>query len=346
VLVVVEYATRFAWVIPYKADPTAEEVLFYLTFFIFAVIGWPRELITDNGGNMMAKVIATACAKHGCTKRESSIYNPSGNGRAENMVKQTITMLRKLGSNYPEEWDRMLPGALQCWNATPSAREMSPFRALLGIDVQPQLVRGLPLVDLVQRHHFSEADREAVSEQDLSRRQGQAVRSNRLRREPTIDYQPGQLVWARYFSRPVGVAGKLEPDFHEPFTVLTTLKHNMVYGRHLGSSTREIYLQIFHVTPMFDTDGDKIFIPVTQAKRAEERMREGAKDTSNDEQFIVEAIVDHGWTESGRLAFEVSWRGYPNDNTWEDEGRLECQREVFRYFKSRARVHNGRAPML
>ena len=98
--------------------------------------------------------------------------------------------------------------------------------------------------------------------------------------------------------------------------------------------------------PMFDTDGDKIFIPVTQAERAEERMGEGANDTSNDEQFIVEAIVDHGWTESGRLAFEVSWRGYPNDNTWEDEGRLECQREVFRYFKSRARVHNGRAPML
>jgi hypothetical protein len=163
VLVVIEYATRFAWGVPFKADPTAAEVLYYLTHFIFGVIGWPKELWSDNGSNMKAKIITDACARHGCLKRETSPYLPQANGKAENMVKQVITMLRLVADTHAVDWDTVLPMALQCYNATPSYKGPAPFRALIGTDVQPQVAGNLQLTSIAERHANSEEEREDAS---------------------------------------------------------------------------------------------------------------------------------------------------------------------------------------
>jgi hypothetical protein len=347
VLVVVEYATRFAWAIPFKADPTALEVLFYLTNFIFGVIGWPRELLSDNGGNMCAKVIKDACARHGCLKKESSIYNPQGNGKAENMVQQVIKMLRSLSNCHTQDWDTMLPAAMQCWNATPSALGPSPFKALLGVDVQPQVSAALNLTHVDDRHANSETDREAASIEELRRRRLATRSHNKARRAQTQKRSMGQLVWARNWTRPKGVAGKLEPEFSAPYVVVQVFHTNMITVRHLGTSERQIFLQIGHTTPMYDTDGELLFLPINQVHRGKDEDVDDEIDSPDvNTHYKVEHVVNHGWSTSGRLTFEVVWEGFPNQNTWQDEHHLECQMAVRRYFATRVRIHRERTPML
>jgi hypothetical protein len=350
VLVVVEYATRFAWGVPFKGDPTAEEVLFYLTHFVFGVIGWPKELLSDNGGNMKAKIISEACARHGCVKRESTVYLPQANGKAENMVKQVITMLRLAGDTHGQEWDKVMPMALQCYNATPSQKGPAPFRALIGADVQPQVAGDLSLVAEAQRHQESEVERERSITQDLRMRQRNTVSSNTNRRDSLYELTKGQLVWARNWSRHAGVVGKLQAEFNQPFVVTHPFTTNMIQIRHLGSSSRQLYVHMGHVMPMYDTVGDKLFPPEEQAMRVmggDERPDESIgvnKDVEGGcKVYQVRAIVEHAWSVSGRLVFEVAWKGFEGENTWQDEHDLDCQGAVARYWKSLARIHKERA---
>ncbi|KAK7011616.1 hypothetical protein BgiMline_003291 [Biomphalaria glabrata] len=102
-------------------------------FNMFTRIGFPEEILTDNGsqftGRLMKEVYALFNAKH----LRSSVYHPQANGLVERFNHTLVTMLKRLIDDKPEEWDTYLPAALFAYREVPHASlGYSPYQIIFG----------------------------------------------------------------------------------------------------------------------------------------------------------------------------------------------------------------------
>ena len=125
VLVVCDYATRYPEAIAMQsveAERVAEELV-----TLFARVGIPEEILTDQGTNFTSRLLKELYHIH------TSPYHPQTDSLVERFDRTLKTMLRKTAVDEGKDWDRVLPYVLFAYREVPqSSTGFSPFELLYG----------------------------------------------------------------------------------------------------------------------------------------------------------------------------------------------------------------------
>ena len=120
VLVVVCRLTGYVIATPCQKSLTAEG---WAELFLEKVVqfaGLPHTIFTDHDHLINAKFFHTLCSQAGVDVKNSPIYRPRSNGRAERAVQTVITSLRKfLMQTKKKNWVQLLPLAVWTSNDIP-----------------------------------------------------------------------------------------------------------------------------------------------------------------------------------------------------------------------------------
>ena len=138
ILVLCDYATRYPEAVPMKsvvAEHVAEELV-----QIFARIGIPREILTDQGTNFMSALLAEVYNLLKVKPIRTSPYHPETDGLVERFNGTLKAMLRKAATEEGKDWDKVLPYLLFAYREVPQASTgFSPFELVYGRKVRGPL---------------------------------------------------------------------------------------------------------------------------------------------------------------------------------------------------------------
>jgi hypothetical protein len=156
ILVVVDFATRYPEAVPLRHidTTTVAEAL----WSIWTRVGVPERILTDRGSQFTSeqmREVNRLLSIHGHT---TTPYHAQCNGAVERFNGTLKTMIRRLCSDQPREWDRFLSTLLFAYREVPYASSgFSPFELLYG-----RTVRG-PLQILRQLWLDEEEKRETIT---------------------------------------------------------------------------------------------------------------------------------------------------------------------------------------
>ncbi|CAM5173343.1 unnamed protein product [Eretmochelys imbricata] len=253
ILVVVDFATRYPEAVPLasiEADTVADALL-----TIFSRVGFPKEVLTDQGSNFMSALLRCLWEKCGVRHNWASAYHPQSNGLVERFNGTLKMMLKTFMNQHPQDWDKYLPHQLFAYREVPQeSTGFSPFELLYG-----RRVRG-PL-DLMRDEWEGKAtpDGESVVEYVLIFRERLAELMG-LARENLARAQRKQKVWYDCTARAPAYAtgdqvtvlipmrkNKLQAAWEGPFKVIKQLNEvNYV----VELSNRAHHRRVYHVNMM------------------------------------------------------------------------------------------------
>ncbi|CAM5131992.1 unnamed protein product [Eretmochelys imbricata] len=138
ILVVVDFATRYPEAVPIasiEADTVADVLL-----TIFSRVGFPKEVLTDEGSNFMSALLRCLWEKCGVQHNWASAYHPQSNGLVERFNGTLKMMLKTFMNQHPQDWDKSLPHLLFTYREVPQeSTGFSPFELLYGRRVRGPL---------------------------------------------------------------------------------------------------------------------------------------------------------------------------------------------------------------
>ncbi len=135
ILTVVDYATRYPEA-KALANIDTESVAEAL-IEIFSRIGFPRELLSDQGTQFTSDVMRAVSRLVSIRQLFTTPYHPICNGLVEKMNGTLKTILKRLCAERPEDWDRYLPATLFAYREVPQdSLGFSPFEMIYGHEVR------------------------------------------------------------------------------------------------------------------------------------------------------------------------------------------------------------------
>ncbi|KAL8567138.1 hypothetical protein ACOMHN_033040 [Nucella lapillus] len=138
ILTLIDVATRYPEAVPLK-DISSVDVAEAL-IVIFSRLGFPREILSDQGTQFNSELMKQFHALCGCQGIKTSPYHPQANGTVERFHGTLKAMLRKVIQGQPKLWHRYLPALLFACRELPSeSTGYSPFRLLFGREVRGPL---------------------------------------------------------------------------------------------------------------------------------------------------------------------------------------------------------------
>ena len=112
-------------------DRPTEKVIHCLSA-IFGRFGVPHPSVSDNAKEFINDKVITWLKAQGCTKLESPIYNPRGNGLAERAVHTVKKAMRAWNSSLGVSFHAFLQRVLFTHRNTSSVRGKTPSEVRLG----------------------------------------------------------------------------------------------------------------------------------------------------------------------------------------------------------------------
>ena len=106
ILTMVDYATRYPEAQPLK-DIRTETVAEALVN-MFARVGIPREILSDQGSQFISSVMKEVCRLLSVKQMVTTPYHPMCNGLVEKFNGTLKNMLRKMCAEKPKDWDRYI----------------------------------------------------------------------------------------------------------------------------------------------------------------------------------------------------------------------------------------------
>ena len=138
ILVMSDYATRYPEAVPVKAidaEHIAEELV-----KIFARVGIPEEILTDQGSNFTSQLLAEIYQLLHVHPIRTTPYHPQTDGLVERFNKTLKEMLRKVAADDGANWDKWVPYLLFAYREVPQdSTGFSPFELLYGRAVRGPL---------------------------------------------------------------------------------------------------------------------------------------------------------------------------------------------------------------
>lgn len=137
-LVITDYATRYPEVFPLKTVK-AKSIAFCLVQF-FARVGFPKEILTDQGTNFMSKLLRDVYKLLGIKGIQMTPYHPQKDGLTERFNQTLKQMLRKFINDTETDWGQWLPYLLSVsWEVPQASTVFCPFELLYGHEVRGPL---------------------------------------------------------------------------------------------------------------------------------------------------------------------------------------------------------------
>ena len=116
------------------------------------LIGPPRLLTSDNGGEFTSELLTKLCEVKGARKKTSVAYRPQSQGNVERFNRTLIQALRKRLIQYGHQWTDHLQYVEWAYNTTPWANsKISPYALMYG--------REAPLPTFVKVDELSVTDK-------------------------------------------------------------------------------------------------------------------------------------------------------------------------------------------
>ena len=138
ILTVCDYATRYPEAIPLsstEAPRIAKELV-----GIFARMGIPEEILTDQGTNFMSTMLGEIYQLLQIKRIRTTPYHPQTDGLVERFNGTLKSMLKKFVSRSQKDWDDYLPYLLFAYREVPQETTgFSPFELLFGRKVRGPL---------------------------------------------------------------------------------------------------------------------------------------------------------------------------------------------------------------
>ncbi|XP_064103315.1 uncharacterized protein LOC135213265 [Macrobrachium nipponense] len=129
------YSTRYPEAVPLKGIET-EQVAEALVQ-IFSRVGIPKEILSDMGTQFTSNLMKEVGRLLSVKQLVTTPYHPACNGLVERFNGTLKTMLRKMSSERPKDWDRYLPALLFAYRGVPQeSTGFSPFELLYGRTVR------------------------------------------------------------------------------------------------------------------------------------------------------------------------------------------------------------------
>lgn len=111
----------------------AESVAEALKEEVLSVLGFPEEILTDQGANFQSKLFQSLCKLCGIKKIRTSAFRPQSNGSIERMHRSLKEYLRHFTNEAQDNWDEYLKMACCAHNSSVhSSTKFSPFELFTG----------------------------------------------------------------------------------------------------------------------------------------------------------------------------------------------------------------------
>ena len=131
VLTVCDYATRFPEAIPLKTTDSATVAKALIK--LFAMVGIPKEILTDCGANFTGRLMRDLYDRLGIKPIKTSPYRPQTDGLVERFNGTMKQMLRRVLQKFDAQWDRALPYLMFAYREIPQETTgFFPFELLYG----------------------------------------------------------------------------------------------------------------------------------------------------------------------------------------------------------------------
>ena len=135
ILTMVDYATRYPEAIPLKTIDTITVAEAMLS--VYSRVGLPEEVLSDLGTNFTSNLMKEICRLISVKQLTTTPYHPMCNGLCEKINGVLKTILKRLTSEKPKDWDRYLPAVLFAYREVPQeSTGFSPFELLYGRDIR------------------------------------------------------------------------------------------------------------------------------------------------------------------------------------------------------------------
>ncbi|XP_071486350.1 uncharacterized protein [Diadema antillarum] len=138
ILTLVDYATRYPEAVALRSIET--ERIAEALLEIFSRLGLPEEILSDRGAQFTSELMKEIARLLSVKQRMTTPYHPMFNGMVERFNGTIKTMLRRMCSERPKDWDRYLAAVLFAYREVPQASlGFSPFELLYGRTVRGPL---------------------------------------------------------------------------------------------------------------------------------------------------------------------------------------------------------------
>jgi len=108
---------------------------------IFARVGIPAEILSDQGGQFMSLVMKEVCRLLSVKQLTTTPYHPQCNGLVERYNGTLKTMLKRMCAERPKDWDRYLDAFLFAYSEVPQeSLGFSPFEMLNGHSIRGPMI--------------------------------------------------------------------------------------------------------------------------------------------------------------------------------------------------------------
>ena len=349
IMVVVDRLTKMRHYIPCTAKEadsgtSALAMARLLLDHVFRLHGLPDTIVSDHGSQFISAFWEHLMSWLGIKRKLSTTYQPQTDGQTEREKQDLENYLRWYVSWKQHDWPRWLSVARFVANSATSATTgLSPFHAVYGYE--PRMDFDIPAGEPVSlthdpsKHHArSQAEALAASLKETSsdlkeaKRVSQAwvsLKENEKRRDPVL--AAGDLVYleTRHLSRGRPTL-KLDYRWTGPYRVEAihsgSAKLSLPASSKIQATVNLSYLRRFDNNPL-----------PGQATDAESPDPVIAGEDPMEDEFEVTRILDariNRQYRGGRLQFQVSWRGWPDDPTWHnaDDGEFSHARDALDEF--------------
>ena len=310
VLVVVCRLTGYVIATPCQKSLTAEG---WAELFLEKVVqfaGLPHTIFTDHDHLINAKFFHTLCSQAGVDVKNSPIYRPRSNGRAERAVQTVITSLRKfLMQTKKKNWVQLLP--LAVWTSNDILGVVSGYsphylmfgRNPIGFGDCPPVIPEHGSEDAVQFFSKLIEDRRYVQEKLQAQHDKLAKAYHKA--HPTHVYEKGERVW--YKGHQKDTNSKLQRVWTGPGEILARQGRNQYT---VATERGEVVLDSMRIKPYIPPhteQGEDTQTPPLHYYTDQDFLIE--TDT-----YVLEKVLDHKpkrATSKQPKQWLVKYKGYP-----------------------------------
>ena len=138
ILTLIDYATRYPEAVPLKNVDTVTVAEALVE--IFSRVGIPKEIMSDRGSQFKSDLMSEVHRLLSVKALFTSPYHACCNGAVERLNGVLKSIIKKLCSDHPRDWDRYIPAALFAYREMPNdSLKFSPFELLYGRKVRGPL---------------------------------------------------------------------------------------------------------------------------------------------------------------------------------------------------------------
>lgn len=131
ILVIIDYATRYPEAVPLRS--TKAPVLAVELVKVFSRMGFPKDVLADQGTNFWGEVMQEIWSQLGVKHLHTVVFHPQTNGLCERFNKTLKMLLRRFATEDLRGWPKLLePVLFAVREVSQASTGYSPFELLFG----------------------------------------------------------------------------------------------------------------------------------------------------------------------------------------------------------------------